>query len=281
MGASFIVEFKKLYKRPVTWVVGLIFLALIVLFSYVLPYVVINSLQGRANIPQQFPSNLLPENFVVTVLGQFGGGFGSALVLILGVLSVGSEYNWQTFKLALTQRPGRLQFLGGKLLAVGAVLAILTVLAFVVGAITSYIISALHGSSSGWPALGEILKGLGAGWLILVTFASLGFFLATLFRGSALAIGLGLVYTLVLESLFLRIASFQSETVAKISKALPVRNATDLASHFGSSQQAAQISNLPAGLKPIAPSHAALVLVAYVVVFLAISLLLFRWRDVT
>lgn len=101
----------------------------------------------------------------------------------------------------------------------------------VVGALSSYVVADLETESVEWPSAQEFLKGFGAGWLILGTFAALGVFLATLLRGTALAIGLGLVYLLVLESIFVGLSS-QSETVEDVGKLLPFKNSIDLAELF-------------------------------------------------
>lgn len=283
MGASFLAELHKTVRRPAAWVIGSILVVLVVLLGYVLPYALYASQQG--NIPpqlaEQFLSSVYPENLTGTVLGLLGGGgLGLALVLVLGALFSGSEYGWQTFKLTLTQKPGRLAFLSGKLLALGAMLAIFTLLTFAAGAIASYAITASQGGPMDWPGFGQIAEALGAGWLALTVFAGLGFLLATLFRGSSLAIGLGLVYVLVLETLFSGFAS-QSETVQSISKALPGSNANSLVSSFRGSQQVAQAGATTTGAASVDPTQATLVLAAYAVAFLALSAALFRQRDVT
>ena len=276
MSASFGVELKKMYKRPATWFVTLIFLALIVLFGYLLSYIFFSTQGDSSQGSQQFLNTLYPKNLVSSVLGLFGN-FGTALALVLGTLCVGSEYGWQTMKLILTQRPGRSTFFTGKFLAVGAILVVMTLLSFVVAAISSYVVATLQNAPTSFPGFLEILKGLGAGVLILATFAAMGIFLATLFRSNALALTIGLVYLLVLENLFLGFGT-QSKTVANIGKALPARNSLDLATSFGGSSQAT--ANTPPGIQPIDPTQAVLVLLAYTVVFLILSLLLFRSRDV-
>jgi ABC-type transport system involved in multi-copper enzyme maturation permease subunit len=149
------------------------------------------------------------------------------------------------------------------------------VLILAVGASISYAIASLEDAAAEWPAASEFLKGLGAGWLILIVFATFGIFLATLFRSTALAIGLGLVYLLVLENLFLGLAP-QSDTVETIGNALPAKNALDLASSFG---------DVPQGFAPpgeaVDATQAVLVLVAYAVGFVLLSALLFWRRDAT
>lgn len=208
MAASISAELTKFGRRPATWVIGLIFAAAIVFFGYIASYVfIVNAPSGgQTGIPEQAQQavleNLLPQELVVNVLTNFTN-YGSALALVLGALAIGSEYGWDTFKVTLTQRPSRLGFFGGKLVGIGVVLAIIMVVMFAVSAVTSAIIAAAEGESANWPGIGELIQGLAAGWLMLVVFAALGIALATLFRGTALAIGLGLVYLLVLESLFI------------------------------------------------------------------------------
>ena len=279
MGASLAVELQKTARRPASWVVGLIFVALIALFGYLLSYVFIVGVEGDPPPEaRQFLPTLYPENVLSQVLGLFSG-FGVALTLVLGALAVGSEYGWETFKLVLTQKPGRLPYFSGKLLSLAFVIAAFTLVSFAVGAVCSYVVANLQDGALEWPSLVETLKALGAGWLILATFAAMGFFLATLFRGTALAIGLGLVYLLVLENLFLGFST-QSDTVETIGQALPGRNSVDLVAAFSESQPGAAAGATPPGIEAVGAGQAALVLGAYVVVFVVLSVLLFRSRDV-
>lgn len=279
MGASLAVELQKTARRPAAWVVGLIFVALVALFGYLLSYFFIAGVGGDPPPEaQQFLPTLYPENFLSQVLGLFSG-FGVALTLVLGALAVGSEYGWETFKLVLTQKPGRLSYFSGKLLSLAILMVVFTLVSFAIGAVCSYVVATLEDGAVEWPSFMETLKALGAGWLILATFAAMGLFLATLFRGTALAIGLGLVYLLVLESLFVGLAP-QSDTLETISRALPGRNSVDLVSAFSDSQPGAAAGAPLPGIEAVGAGQAALVLGAYVVVFIVLSMLLFRSRDV-
>lgn len=277
MVSSFSAEVLKLRKRPATWIIGLLFAAALVLFGYVFTYVFTINASGQAAPPQQavdqILQSLLPESMIINVLSNFTN-FGSALALVLGALAVGSEYGWDTFKVSLTQRPGRIQFLLGKLAAIGVVVAILNALMLGIAAITSYVIASVEDAAVEWPGFGELLEGFAAGWLILMTFAAMGFFFATLFKSSALAITLGLVYLLVLESLFIGLSQ-TSETVSDIASALPFKNSSDLIQHFG------EIPLIFGGApgEAVEPSRAAITLVIYTVAFLALSVLLFKRRD--
>ena len=280
MASSFGAELMKLRKRPATWVIGIIFVIATILFGYLFTYLfVVSAPAGNTGLPPQaregILSFLLPESFLANVIGTFAS-FGSALALILGALAMGSEYGWDTFKVSLTQKPGRLGFLAGKLLAVGVLLLLVTVVILAVGAVASYTIALLEDAAVDWPSALEMLKGIGAGWLILATFAAMGIALATLFRGTALAIGIGLVYLLVLENLFLGLTA-QNETIAKIGSRLPAKNSTDLSGIFGRTPQA--FGGAPGNA--VDTSTAVLTLVIYAVAFLALAVVLFKGRDVT
>jgi ABC-type transport system involved in multi-copper enzyme maturation permease subunit len=278
--SSFSAEILKLRKRPAAWVLGIIFAVLTVFFGYLSTYFFLVRSPDGAGIPQQARDGalqfLLPESVLTNVIGIFAQ-FGGALALILGALAIGSEYGWDTFKVSLTQRPGRLSFFAGKLAAVGLVMLLLTIVILAIGAVTSYFIAVAETASVDWPSVGEVFKGIGAGWLTLGTFAAIGIFLATLFRGTALAIGIGLVYLLVLENLFLGLAG-QNETVAAIGKRFPAKNAIDLSESFG---------QFPPGFgagapgETVEPAIAALTLGIYTVAFLVVAVILFKSRDVT
>jgi ABC-type transport system involved in multi-copper enzyme maturation permease subunit len=223
---------------------------------------------------------LYPVNFLATVL-QSLSGLGAAVALTFGATSLGGEYSWGTLKSVLTQRPSRLQILAGKALALGVILLAVVVLTFFVGGICSYCIyraSETANTTAEWPSAVRSAKALMAGWLILATSASIGIFLAALFRSSALATGLGLVYLLILDS-SVRGISMLNETVNAIGKIFPGRNAADLASAFAPSIAGAPTMSADVGA--IEPSRAALTLGAYMIGLLFLTALLFRRRDMT
>lgn len=279
MAASFSFELLKLRKRVAVWALGVILVFMVAFFDYFQFYSSIASLQegdtdatGQITNVQQFEEYLLPGNITVNVAGLLSF-FGGPIALILGALSAGSEYGWGTLKTALTQRPGRINVLAGKLLAVGVVLFVFSLLALGTGAISSYVVAGLLEEPVNWPAAEEILKGLGIIWLILGAWASVGIFLSILFQGTALAIGLGLVYGLAIENLIFGFSD-QSKVIEAISKVLLTRNGGGLASSLGQTPQAFSSPD------PVDPAQAALVLGGYVLVLLLITALLLRQRDV-
>jgi len=286
MIGSFLAEILKLGKRPATWILWTIFGLSIVLLGYLLTYLLLTALDGGA--PSQEPARgasgtaqdavagLYPRSVLATTLQSFAG-IGAGVALIFGALSFGSEYGWDTLKVILTQRPSRLSVLAGKVIAVGAVVLAAAAAGLALGALCSYLVSLAEGAPVSWPAIDRWLKALGAGWLGLATSAYLGLLLAVLLRSSALSVGIGLVYLLVVEGLLTGLAVL-NDSLEPLAKALPGRNATDLAAAFGRSALPPQSG--PLATEPVEPQQAALVLAAYLIGFVALSALLFTRREV-
>jgi ABC-type transport system involved in multi-copper enzyme maturation permease subunit len=279
MTASLRSELLKLRKRPSTWILGAILIFVVVFFDYFQFYSSVASLEEGGNDPtgqitnvEEFKQYLLPGSFTVNVPGLLSQ-FGGPVALILGALAAGSEYGWGTVKTALTQGLGRLKVLSSKLLAVGIVLAVFTVLVLGTGAIASYVVAGLLEESVEWPAVGNILQAFGVTWLIFGAWASLGIFLAMLFRSTALAIGLGLVWGLVVENLIFGFAQ-QSEIIDALTNILLITNGGTLANSLGDPPQAFTAPD------PAEPSQTLIVLLVYLVGLLLVSILLFRQRDV-
>ncbi|CAA9442732.1 MAG: hypothetical protein AVDCRST_MAG80-1476 [uncultured Rubrobacteraceae bacterium] len=293
IGASFMAELLKLYKRPAVWMLAAIWLAFVVLFSYALPYAFFANLP-QPETPEEAPaemqekmqaqneaaseqlmSGLYPENLVAYALSGISST-GGTLALILGALFVGSEYGWGTLKTILSQRPSRLAAFFAKMLVLGVALALFVVLTFVVGAICSLVVAGVQGAAVDWPSLVELLGGLGAGAVILAVWAALGVFLATLFRSTALAIGLGLFYALALEGLIFRLP-IPNESFQDARQFFLGQNSGFLAESFSG-------SSLQQPLTPPGPdvgaAQAALVLGVYLAVFVLVAALAFRQRDV-
>ena len=278
MVASLGAEWLKLRKRPATWVLAAVWFALVVLFGYVLTYLIFanppeNSMPPGAN-PDAFIEVLFPENLLSNVLSGFPSTGGGPVALILGALSFGSEYGWGTFKTSFTQHPGRLAVFFGKILALAAVVAGFVLLAFAAGAASSYAIARIEGAAVDWPPLGETLRALGCGFLISAVWTSLGAFLATLFRGTPLAIGLGLVYALLLEGVAATLLA-ANEDFEPALKFLFNENSYALINAFGSAPEGLGV---PQSI--VEPERATVTLAVYALVFVLISALLLRRRDV-
>lgn len=280
MLASFSFDLLKLRKRTAVWVLAVISVFLVAVFDYYQFYSAVESLGRGGSDPTnqitdvgEFRDYLLPGSVPVNVAGLLSL-FGGPVALILGALAAGSEYGWGTFKTTLTQRPSRLSILAGKLLAVGLILAVYATLALAAGIASSFVIAGLWEETVSWPPVGDFVRALGVIWLVFAAWASVGIFLAMLFQGTALAIGLGLVYGLVVENLIFGFSE-QSRLIEALTNILLAKNGGELANSLGNVPQAFTSPD------PTEPSQAALVLGVYVVGLLVIAALVFRRRDVT
>lgn len=247
---------------------------LAVLFAYVLPYVVFRG--GQTGQLQ----GLLPDRLTSTLLGGFPF-FGGVFALILAVLVVGGEYGWDTLKTLLTQRPGRSAVFFAKLAALAVALLGFVLAVFVAGALASYVIAGTENARVSWPGAGEVFQAVGGAWLIMCVWAAFGVLLAVLSRGTALAIGLGIVYTLVLEGLLSALAT-QVSWLDPFAEFFIRANAYSLVSAIGVPAGSLSENGPGAFAGPfVSGLHALLVLVAYLAVFVAVSVVVFRRRDVS
>ena len=278
-------ELFKLYRRPAVWVSVLILLALAFGLGYALVWYIYGHPPPRAqqSLPRgvtfaMLKVSLYPAAFVKYTLGQWST-LGGVFALIVGVLSQGSEYGWGTVKTLFTQHPGRLSLLAGKLVALFLLVLVMVVGLFAVTAAASYGAALLDGKTVSWPDAETVAKGVAAEWLIYCFWAAFGFCLATVFRQSAMAIGLGLAYAILIEGIiFAILGTLGTDFTKAVEPWFPLANASYLAASFGRANpvEAAQAP------KPLADAnHAVLFLLLYVALLIVVSGVLTRRRDVT
>jgi ABC-type transport system involved in multi-copper enzyme maturation permease subunit len=274
-------ELLLLSKRAATWTLLGIWMALATFFGYILPYVSYRNDEPGAN--GQIPTSLddmLPHNFLGAMLGGFPF-FGGVLILILGVMTLGSEYGWGTLKTLFSQRPGRLEVFGAKMIALGIWLLAFVAGSFIVGAAASYIIATVEDAAIDWPGMLSLLKGFAGAWLIMAVWAALGVLLGVLSRGTALAIGIGILYGLVIEGLISALFD-QVDLLQPIIKVLIRANAYSLAAALGTSAEDASGNGPGAFSGPwVSGTQATSVLLLELGVFLVITAALLRRRDVS
>lgn len=284
MRASFAAELLKVGRRPAMWLVAVVWLVLSLVFGYLFPYL---SYRGAPTGPaagagaasaEQVLAEALPANLVPTAIQGFPV-FAGALALLLGVLSAGSEYGWGTWKTILAQGPGRLAVLAGKLGALGLVLLLVVLATFAVAAPASWLVAWVESQPLRWPPLAELAQGLAAGWLVVAMWGWAGMFLGILVRGTSLAIGLGLVWTLAVENLARGFASLLA-AIDALQRWLPGTNAGSLAAAVGVPVQGAP-GGTPGVTATVDGTRATLVLATYLVAFTAVAAVLLQRRDVT
>lgn len=277
MIASAIAEWLKFRKRPANWVLALLLVATLLVFTYVLSYLIFTHPPRGFNTEGGPPPSVLkrltfPENLPSSVLNDLGG-LGIAIVLIMGALSAGSQYSWLTWQTILVQRPGRLEVILGKLLLLFVVTFLLVLVLFGLAALTSFVIVQIDGGTSSFPQPPELTKAIGAAWLILATWTVFGVALAVLFRGVAGSIGAGLTYFFVVEGL---VAGLLRDVtgVKEVLKFLPGVNGTAIVRAFSSS---VPIRGNPTAL--VGSGRGAITLAVYLLVFTVVSALIVQRRD--
>ena len=218
---------------------------------------------------------LYPDQFVNNVMGA-GFPIGAAMAIVLGAVYAGSEYSWGTLKTLLTQRSGRLTTWIGRVVVFEVWMAILTVVLFAIGGASSVVVASFQGHAIAWPALIDLGKGMAAILLIFSVNGALGMALGTLFKNSAAALGVGLVYLLALQIIVVRfIDSVNNGAYKWIGDLFDGQNTNALLHTFTSAAFGASTA------ASIGPQRAVTVLFIYLAAFLVIAAGLLRQRDVT
>ena len=206
--------------------------------------------------------------------------FGGAIMLILGALAVGSGYGWGTWKTVLTQGPSRVAAFGGTLVALGVFVVGVVLGTLVVDLGASVLLATIEGQPIDFASSGAMAEALGAGLLIFGMWSMAGVLVGTLARGPALAVGLGLVWTLVLENLLRGVSGLLS-WLGPITDAFPGTAAGSLAGVVGATPLGSGDDGTPGVLTVLGGPTATWTLIAYLIAFAGIAAALVRQRDLT
>ncbi|MDR2985482.1 MAG: ABC transporter permease subunit [Nocardiopsaceae bacterium] len=256
-------------RRPANWLLLGVAAALSLTFGYAIPYAGRGGGSGSAPL-----SRLLPANFADTSIDGLPLFIG-ALALVFGVLVAGSDYGWQTWKTLLAQRSSRGAVLTGKIGTIAAGALILAVTLLALAAAASQVVAGIEGADASWPAAGEILTDLGAGWLIAFMWAMLGVTLAIALRAVALPVGIGLVWMLAVQNLISALAAPLLDWVDAAQQWLPGPAAGSLVASLGGSKSTPGVTELAS------QTQSWLVVVAYLIVFAVPAAVLLARRDLT
>lgn len=277
--ASARADLLRVRKWPAAWVTVATWLILTALFGYVFNYVSYRS--GSSNFASegtttdQLLASVLPAHMPEVIIGGTPM-FGGALMMVFGAIVAGSGYGWGSWKTVFTQGPSRTAVTLGSMLSVTAV-----VVATVIGTVAlafaiSSGIALVEGQDVVLPTTSALLEGMGTGFLVLEMWTLLGFLLGTLARGPALAVGLGLVWSLVVENL-LRGVGALLDWVQAFTLVLP---GTAAGSLVGSITGVGGPNAAPGVLDTLTGTQAVVSLVAYVVLLPVVTLAVVSRRDV-
>jgi ABC-type transport system involved in multi-copper enzyme maturation permease subunit len=149
-------EWLKLTKRPLTWVLLAVFIALLLLLR--LTEFLVLALHDGLFSNGQARLSLLREDQVMQFRLQLGfpGAFGATLshvngvggicAIVLAAAAMGSEYGWGTLRIQLARQPDRARYLLAKIVALLFVLLCGMAIGLVVGALLALLLGGLLGS---------------------------------------------------------------------------------------------------------------------------------------
>lgn len=278
--ASTRAELLRLSRWPALWVlVGtwtLLNLAFVYGFNYVTYRTGDTSFATQGLSSDALLAAVLPAA-VPQSLVQGMPAFGGAILMILGALTVGSGFGWGTWKTVLTQGPGRLAAFGGTLATLALAVVSVVVLTAGLDLAMSSILAAVESQPVVLPSLPDLIEAVGSGVLILGMWTAAGVLVGVVTKSPAIAVGLGLVWSLVVENL-LRAFGEVLGGLGVITDYLPGTAAGSLAGALSASGGQA-IDSTPGVLTVLDGPTATWLLVGYIVAFCLLAAALMRRRD--
>lgn len=216
MRSSLAIEWLKIKKYRTFWVLIGFFLVLLPLFMYQIKNGMINVNDSGVNIfdsAYSFPG----------VWGNVGF-WGSIFVMFLSILVIiltTNEYNFRTNRQNVIDGWSRLKFYHAKVALVLAISAIATLYVFLLGT--------LFGLGSGSGSAADMfvqIEKIGYFFILTVNYLSFGLLIGIWIRRSGLAIGLFLLYTLIIEATVKGLLNWKMDT--KLGDYLPLQASDEL-----------------------------------------------------
>ena len=285
-------ELMKVLRRPMTWSALVIVLAILVTVQALLVLLALVPTPRPVSDVQGDPGQVLID---LTVLP---GGLAIGLNLLpgLGVFALavvaasvaGSEFTWGTVVPLLARGTDRRLVVFAKLLSLIVVMVIWTVVTVVVAALVSTVASLIHLGQIPleWlrPSVASDL-GLGSlrSLLAALPYVTASVALALLFRSSAVSMAVVLGYLLAERVGLTALAALRTAVSGPLE---PVLSLTDAVAIGANADRLTRLNTL--ALSPLAegttiehPCRAALLLIAYTLLFALIAMLSLRGRDIS
>ncbi|WP_433524315.1 ABC transporter permease subunit [Nocardia pseudovaccinii] len=275
--ASTRAEMLRLRKWPAFWIILGTWILLNLTFAYLFNYLAYSSgdMKTMSNgVPKDVLLHQMLPAAVPEVFTQGMAMFGGALMLILGALTIGSGYGWGTWKTVLTQGPSRTDAIGGALISLAVTVIGLVCAAFVADIGVASVIAITRSQSLALPDLGQAVYGIITGTAILGMWTLAGALIGAIARGPALAVGLGLVWVLVVENLLRGVAAIFSP-IKVLTDHLPGTAAGSMAG----AMRTVEGPSTPGVLDILSRTQSLIALVVYVGLFAAGTTWLVRRRD--
>ncbi|MEV2226373.1 ABC transporter permease [Nocardia vinacea] len=275
--ASTKAEMLRLRRWPAFWIILGTWILLNLTFAYLFNYLAYSSgdMKTMSNgVPKDVLLHQMLPAAVPEVFTQGMAMFGGALMLILGALTIGSGYGWGTWKTVLTQGPSRTNAIGGALISLAITVIGLVCVAFVADIGVASIIATTRSQSLALPGLGQAVNGIITGTAILGMWTLAGALIGAIARGPALAVGLGLVWVLVVENLLRGVAAIFSP-IKVLTDHLPGTAAGSMAG----AMRTVEGPSTPGVLDILSRTQSLIALVVYVTLFAVGTMWLVQRRD--
>ena len=267
-------EYQKNVRRPFFWIeIAILIVAIMLIVGLLFIVQGLSETTRGAALTITWPQG--PD---------FGLGWlsslGKILLIILVSVMVAREFTWRTIQLWLSQGLPRPMLMVAKWLILVGNALFMTVVALVTSSLVTLICSyaiqgTLHTENLD---VAQILLSYLRTFYTLLPYISLTFLLAVLTRSTAAAISIGLVYSLVIESLVAQIGGLFNETVARIIAYLP----SGLAQSIDTLNTTTQTTNpSPFASTQASPTVAAIGIALYTLIFLGLAMFIFQRQDLT
>lgn len=282
------VEFFKLRKRMMTWILALLLVGLVVLL-----YSVLWNVSGRVATfgeSGQFTGQDLRRALFLQTSVPFSlqvvGLFGTIFAMILAAGAVGSEYGWGTVRLMTSASSGRLQLIAAKLLVVCGLVAVAALLAVAVGLAFSSIITVSNGGSNLDFVTSSFIRdqaeSFGRTLFVMAPYVTLAFAMAAIGRSTLAGVGTG-IGVAFMEPLIGGLMRLGGNPWKEIPNYLINANSSVVLLQ----NKLPDVVRLGPSTPELADRHlngtpeAMLILAAYSVVFVALAFFVYRTRDIT
>ncbi|CAN5694182.1 hypothetical protein BH24CHL5_BH24CHL5_08280 [soil metagenome] len=180
-------ELLKIRRRQATWVMlGLALFLLVIIF-------LLGSVTFQITGSIEFPA-------AYAGISQFAFGLGGLLAVVYSAAFVGADWNWGVLRNVVARGESRARYMLAKAAALAIVLAIATVLIYLVGIVLAFVAGMLFNLPVESPLRGrglqDLVDNLLLGYPVLLERASLGFAVAVVLRSQLAGAVVGIVFFL-------------------------------------------------------------------------------------
>jgi ABC-2 type transport system permease protein len=280
-------EWLKLSRRPLSWILLILFLVLLVA-QILTQFALTLGMPVRSGIVsaqfEEWRRGVLFPGIFATALSHVNG-LGGIFAVIFAAGAIGSEYSWGTLRTHLARNPARDRYLLAKLTTIMLMLATATLLATLLAVLLSAVLSPIPGSAIRITPddLMNLIPAILRALYVLLPYVLLTAYATLLTRSVLGGVAIGLSYIIV-ETGFgalalLRVLGGVWALVYNLTIGQNINTLTLMNRHaFGLRPETTaplDLSQLPS------PLQATIVVAVYSALFLAFALILFRRRDIS